>query len=169
MNRITEGFAKLLQRLIAVMLMIMVVLVFGNVVLRYGFNSGIIVSEEVSRMLFVWVTFLGSVLAMRENAHLGSNFIVNALGPKGRRVSLFLGRLMMLYICWLIFRGALSQTEINLSVAAPITGMSMGWFYASGIVFSVLSAMILLCDLLKLATASDQTVGRFLDNSEEHA
>ncbi|WP_323000325.1 TRAP transporter small permease [Castellaniella sp.] len=169
MKQIIEGFTKLLQCLIAVMLMIMVVLVFGNVVLRYGFNSGIIVSEEVSRMLFIWVTFLGSVLAMRENAHLGSNFVVNALGPKGRRASLLAGRLIMLYLCWLVFRGALTQTEINLSVAAPITGMSMGWFYSSGIVFSVLGALILLCDLFRLATAPASSVNRFLDNAGEQA
>lgn len=37
----------------------MVVLVFTNVVLRYALNSGIAVSEELSRWLFVWLTFLG--------------------------------------------------------------------------------------------------------------
>ena len=37
----------------------MVVLVFGNVVLRYAFNSGLTMSEEVSRWLFVWLTFMG--------------------------------------------------------------------------------------------------------------
>lgn len=169
MNGIIERFTRFLQCLIAIMLMIMVVLVFGNVVLRYGFNSGIIVSEEVSRMLFIWVTFLGSVVAMRENAHLGSNFIVNAMGPAGRRISLLVGRLIMLYLCWMIFRGALAQTEINLSVPAPITGMSMGVFYSSGIVFSALGALILLCDLVRLATAPAGDVDRFLDNSGEQA
>ncbi len=49
----------------------MVVLVFGNVVLRYAFNSGITVSEELSRWLFVWLTFVGAVVALRDHAHLG--------------------------------------------------------------------------------------------------
>jgi hypothetical protein len=44
----------------------MVILVLGNVVLRYGFNLGITVSEEISRWLFVWLTFLGATLAMRD-------------------------------------------------------------------------------------------------------
>ena len=43
----------------------MVVLVFANVLLRYGFNSGITLSEELSRWLFVWMTFLGAVVALR--------------------------------------------------------------------------------------------------------
>lgn len=169
MNRFLDAFSQCLQALIAFMLMIMVVLVFGNVVLRYGFNSGIILSEEVSRMLFIWVTFLGSVIAMRENAHLGSNFIVRAFSPAGRRASLIAGRLIMLGICWLVFSGALDQTRINLPVAAPITGLSMGWFYASGLVFSVAGALILICDLITLATSPMASVDRFLDETGEQA
>ncbi|MEO5883317.1 MAG: TRAP transporter small permease subunit, partial [Caldimonas sp.] len=46
------------------MLATMVVLVFGNVVLRYGFNSGITASEELSRFLFVWLTFMGAVVGL---------------------------------------------------------------------------------------------------------
>jgi len=57
-NRLIDGYCRRLEALIALMLAIMVVLVFGNVVLRYGFNSGITMSEEVSRWLFVWLTVI---------------------------------------------------------------------------------------------------------------
>ena len=40
----------------------MVVMVFGNVVLRYLFDTGIDVSEELSRYFFVWLTFIGAVV-----------------------------------------------------------------------------------------------------------
>jgi len=39
-------------------LAVMVVLLFGNVALRYLFNSGINASDEVSRLAFVWLIFL---------------------------------------------------------------------------------------------------------------
>ncbi|WP_157270664.1 TRAP transporter small permease, partial [Azohydromonas aeria] len=58
MKRLIDGYCRVLDALIALALAVMVVLVFGNVVLRYAFNSGITVSEEVSRWLFVWLTFL---------------------------------------------------------------------------------------------------------------
>src|SRR5437764_405167 len=61
MSRVIDGFCRLLDALIALALALMVVLVFGNVVLRYGFNSGITVSEELSRWLFVWMTLLGAM------------------------------------------------------------------------------------------------------------
>ena len=66
MQRIVEGYFHLLKLAIVVCLALMVVLVFGNVVLRYALNMGITVSEELSRFLFVWMTFLGAIIAFRE-------------------------------------------------------------------------------------------------------
>jgi TRAP-type C4-dicarboxylate transport system permease small subunit len=145
-------YCKLLELIMAACMAIMVVLVFGNVVLRYAFNSGIVVSEELSRWLFVWLTFLGAVVALREHAHLGTDMLVGRLGPRGKKVCLVLGYALMLMTCWMLFRGALEQTKINWDVSAPSSGASMAWFYAVGLVFSVSSAVILLNDLFKLLT-----------------
>ena len=79
MTRIFSWYCRGLEGLMALMLAIMVVMVFGNVVLRYGFNSGITVSEEVSRWLFVWMTFLGAIVAVREHGHLGTDMLVARL------------------------------------------------------------------------------------------
>ena len=76
MNRWVDRACRVLEAVIASLLALMVVLVFGNVVLRYGFNSGITVSEEVSRWLFIWMTFLGAIVALREHGHLGVDMVV---------------------------------------------------------------------------------------------
>ena len=65
MNIWTDRYCRLLDRTIALLPGLMVVLVFGNVVLRYLANSGITVSEELSRWLFVWMTFLGAIVALK--------------------------------------------------------------------------------------------------------
>ena len=57
-------YTRALDMLSGLCLAIMVVLVFGNVVLRYTMNSGITVSEELSRWLFVWLTFMGTWVPM---------------------------------------------------------------------------------------------------------
>ena len=124
----TKGYRFFLpggHRVMAVALMIMVVLVFGNVVLRYGFNSSITQSEEVSRWLFVWITFMGAVVALREHAHLGTDALVSRLPPLGKKICFVLGHLTMLYVCYLVFRGALEQTKINMDVLAPSTQLPM--------------------------------------------
>ena len=48
------------EALLALAMAAMVAMVFGNVVLRYLFGCGIVVSEELSRFLFLWLTFLGA-------------------------------------------------------------------------------------------------------------
>jgi TRAP-type C4-dicarboxylate transport system permease small subunit len=152
MNRVIDGVCRGIEALIAFMLAVMVVLVFGNVVLRYGFNSGITVSEEVSRWLFIWMTFLGAVVALREHGHLGVDMVVQRLPRAGRKACLLIGHLVMLYIVWLLFQGSLAQARINWDVTAPTTGASMAIVYASGIVFAVLAACLLVLDLYRMLT-----------------
>ncbi len=147
MNRMLDGYCRVLEVLIALALAVMVVLVFGNVVLRYAFNSGITVSEEVSRWLFVWLTFLGAIVALKEHAHLGSDMLVSRLPTLGKKILLVVGHLLMLYITWLLFSGSLAQARINWEVEAPVTGASVAIFYSAGIVFAVSAAVFLLYEL----------------------
>ena len=152
MNRAIDAFCRGMEYAIAACLAVMVVMVFGNVVLRYGFNSGIIVSEEVSRWLFLWVTFLGAIVALKEHAHLGSDFVIARLPRRGKQACLVIGHVLMLYATWLIFSGALTQARINLSVEAPVTGASMAFVYATGVVFAVFAAVLLARDLWRLVS-----------------
>ena len=137
MNTLLDRFCRAIDALIALLLAIMVVLVFGNVVLRYAFNSGITVCEELSRWLFVWLTFLGAIVALKEHGHLGTDMLVARLPTWGKKVCLVVGQLLMLYVCWLLFNGSLAQARINWDVEAPVSGASMAIFYASGVFFAV--------------------------------
>ncbi|MDG5973628.1 tripartite ATP-independent periplasmic transporter DctQ component [Hydrogenophaga taeniospiralis CCUG 15921] len=142
--------ARWIHVLIALALAAMLLLVFGNVVLRYAFNSGISVSEELSRWLFVWITFLGAIVAVKEHGHLGTDMLLSKLPPIGRRICLVASHGLMLFCTWLLFSGALAQARINWDVEAPVTGASVAIFYASGVVFAVASGLLLLLDLWRL-------------------
>ncbi|WP_298235242.1 TRAP transporter small permease [uncultured Azohydromonas sp.] len=168
MKWLLDGYCRLLNGLIALALAVMVVLVFGNVVLRYAFNSGITVSEEVSRWLFVWLTFLGAIVALHQRDHLGSDMLVSRLGPTGRKACLVGGQLLMLYIAWLLFQGSLAQALINADVQAPVTGASVALLYASGVVFAVSAGLIILDDLLRvlMGRMSDEDLAMVKESEE---
>lgn len=142
-----DRFCRLLDLASALALAVMAAMVFGNVVLRYGFNSGIAVSEELSRWLFVWMTFLGALVALKENGHLGTDMLTSRLGRTGKRVCLGLSQLLMLGCTVLLFQGSLAQVKINLDVEAPVTGAPMAVVYAAGIAFAVPAALLLLLQL----------------------
>ena len=128
MERILDLYCALLKFVIALCLAVMVVLVFGNVVLRYGFNSGITISEELSRWLLVWLTFLGAIVAVREHSHLGVDSLVRMLGPAGKRICFIINYCLMLFADWLLLAGSWRQTIINIDDRAPATGLSLGHF-----------------------------------------
>ena len=142
-------YTRALDILSGLCLAIMVVLVFGNVVLRYTANSGITVSEELSRWLFVWLTFMGAVVALREHGHLGTDVLVSRLPAVGKKVCLVLAQVAMLYVSWLLLKGSWAQMVINADTEAPVTGASVGIFYASGVLMGGSAIAILLRDLLR--------------------
>jgi TRAP-type transport system small permease protein len=149
-DKLLDYYCAALTKIMAVLLAIMVVMVFTNVVLRYAFNSGISVTEELSRWLFVWMTFAGAIVAVREHGHLGTDFLVGKLPVIGKKVCLIVGYLLMLYMCWLMLQGSWAQMVINMKTAAPATGWSQGWFYGTGVVFAISAGVMLLLDFYKL-------------------
>ncbi len=157
-QKLINTYCRLLAWLMVLSLACMVVMVFGNVLMRYGFNSGITLSEELSRWLFVWMTFLGGVVALNERAHLGTDSLISRLPVLGRKVCLGLSLALMLYVCWLIYQGAWEQVKINWDSTSAVMETSMAYFYASGMVFAILSAPVLVLQLWRLLS------GRMSDN-----
>lgn len=170
MERWMNRYCRMLDFLMAAALAVMVAMVFGNVVLRYAFNTGITVSEEVSRWLFVWLTFLGAIVAMKNHGHLGVDMLVGRLPDWAKKVCVVVGQVLMLWVCWLIFSGSWTQTRLNMEVTAPTTGWSMGYFYFVGVVFAVSAAVFLLYDLWRVLSGQlrgDELV--MVTDSEETA
>jgi TRAP-type C4-dicarboxylate transport system permease small subunit len=149
-QKLIDQVCRLFTFMMVLFLALMVVMVFGNVILRYGFNSGLTMSEELSRWLFVWMTFLGALVALRNHAHLGSDSLVVRLPVLGKKICLGATHLIMLYMCWLMFRGGWQQAVINAGTTSAVMEVSMAWFYASGVVFAAVAALIIANDFWKL-------------------
>ncbi len=169
MQRWIDRYCRMLEYTIALLLALMVVLVFGNVVLRYGFNSGITVSEEVSRWAFVWLTFLGAIVALKEHGHLGSDMLVSRLPIIGKKACLVIGQLLMLYITWLMFSGAMALARISWDVEAPVTGWSMAFFHGAELVFAVSAAVLLLREMWRALSGQLSEVELVMVKESEEA
>ena len=80
------AYVGLNRALIGLMMAAMFVLVFTNVVTRYGFGFSINWAEEVASFLMIWVTFLGAGLALREGRHVAIDVLQDRLPERARRV-----------------------------------------------------------------------------------
>ena len=151
LNRFLDRYCRFLELVISVALAVMVVLVFGNVVMRYAFNSGITLSEELSRWLFVWVTFLGAIVTMRENAHLGLDSVVRKLSLNGKKIAFGISNVLMLICCALMFYGTYKQHGINATTRSAVTELPMSWVYGVGYITSIAMGLMIIGKLVSLA------------------
>ena len=140
MAKLIDGFFRLLEFLVVLCMVAMVVMVFGNVVLRYGFNSGISVSDEMARYCFIWLTYIGAMVAMRDGAHLGVDTVIRKLSLRGKKICFFLSQSLMLFCNALFFIGTFKMHELQVTNVSPVVGLSMIWVYGIGYVTATVMA-----------------------------
>ncbi|OAN76160.1 C4-dicarboxylate ABC transporter substrate-binding protein [Sulfitobacter sp. EhC04] len=88
---------------IAVILGLMTIITFINVVLRYGFNTGLIWGLEAVTFLFAWLVLLGVSYAVKVTAHLGVDAVINLFDKPLRRVlALVAGVVCIVYAAFLL-------------------------------------------------------------------
>lgn len=118
---------RMLELAITLLLGFMVVIVFANVVLRYGFNSGIHLSDELSRYAFVWLTFLGAILTFRDNAHVNIETLVARFGRRGRLACMAATQIIVMICAAAMGVGALRLHPLNATMRATVSGIPMNW------------------------------------------
>jgi TRAP-type C4-dicarboxylate transport system permease small subunit len=157
-------FWRFIDALMALLLAAMIALVFTNVVLRYGFSSGIRQSVELARMWFVWVVMLGAAVALRRGEHLALSEFSERLFPRAVPWLRRLCWLVVLVAVTMIFVGTWRQTLANWNNISPLTGLPSALFYLAGVVSSVLMGLIGLVRVI-----DPMGVSRLLDTEDAGA
>ena len=117
-------FQRVSNLLMAGCLAVMALSVFVNVVMRYGFNSGLPATEELSRLLFVWMVFIGATAAYPVGEHMAFTSMVAALRNKPAMLLMatLLIRCLVLLGCVLIAWGAWQQVMLGLQTHSVVLG-----------------------------------------------
>lgn len=127
---------KILQAAVVIMLSVMSIVVFAQVVFRIVHMS-IPWSEELSKYLLIWSTFLGSALCIRRNSLVGLEFFLNSMSKKNQKI---LQTLLNLIVCvillFLIRVGFWAVRQVWFQIT-PVLKQSMGLMYAAIPVVSV--------------------------------
>ena len=122
------GFGRIVNEIeetvIAVLLGLMTILTFINVVLRYGFNTGLIWGLEAVTFLFAWLVLFGASYAVKVTAHLGVDALINLFSPPVRRVLALTAAAVCLSYAFLVFKGAWDDW----SPCAWLVATSGRWF-----------------------------------------
>ncbi|TAG25773.1 MAG: TRAP transporter small permease subunit [Burkholderiales bacterium] len=121
-----QTFQKICNAFMASCLGVMAVAVFINVVLRYGFGNGIAASEELSRLLFVWMVFIGATAAYPAGEHMAFTSLVALLRskPVAMQCMTTLIRLLVILGCSLVAWGAWQQVQVGMGGRSVVMGYS---------------------------------------------
>jgi TRAP-type C4-dicarboxylate transport system permease small subunit len=111
----------------------MFVLIFVNVVLRMTEQNGIDIAEEAPRYLFVWMTFVGAIVAMREHGHIAVNVFVLRMPLFLKKICYAVCNILILVCCGFMFYSGFLQWEIIYETISPVLQISMLFVY--GITF----------------------------------
>lgn len=168
MRNPTKMITNILNVLIAASISLMAIFVFGNVIMRYFFQSGLIWAEELSRIFFMWLIFLGAIVAFRENAHLGVDTLVQKLSLKGRKILYIINSILILATLALLAVGSWDLSVLNLNQSTPTLLIPYAYVYISGVVMSVGISIIVIAKLYRLlANKMDESDLVMITDSEE--
>ncbi len=148
---VTRGTAViwvLIEALLALLLAGMIVMVFTNVVMRYGFGSGLRWGIELSRLAFVWIVMLGSALALRSNEHLAVTELVETFLPRALRPLWVLTRIIIVGLLVMFVIGCWRQMMLNWVNISQVTGLPTALFYLAGVIGGGLMIVVAIGQML---------------------
>lgn len=141
---------RLTEAAMAICLALMAALVFVNVVLRYGFGEGIAASEELSRLLFVWMVFIGATAAYPAGEHMAFTSLLLPLRARPRAFAAItaLIRLLVLLACALVAWGAWQQFVVGLDSRSVVLGYPTALLPLPALLASVAIGVMALVELV---------------------
>lgn len=152
MNRHMLRLEHLVEKLMALALTLIVILIFSNVVGRYAFGTSFAGAEELARLLFVWLVFLGAILALRRRAHLGVELVQARIPRSARRACAVITHVLTLYALWLFLAGSWTQTQIGMHVYSTVLGFPTALLSSAGLVCAGSMILIVGANLLRIVT-----------------
>jgi TRAP-type C4-dicarboxylate transport system permease small subunit len=115
----------------------MVIMIFGNAVARYVFKSGLPITEELSRFAFVWVSFLGAILAYYENKHVGVDMLLNKLTGLKKLIIQLCSDLLVILAITVIGIGGFIYFNMTAVLKSPASDIPMGIITVTALILAI--------------------------------
>jgi TRAP-type C4-dicarboxylate transport system permease small subunit len=140
-RRFETWFVEANKWILAVLLAAMSVIVFANVTLRYLTHFSITWSEEVARYLMIWMTFLGTGLALRYGLHVAITNLQEILPPLLQRLARALVVLLLAaFLALMVLKGYDYMMRARFQLT-PATRIPFSYIYAAMPIGFVLTAI----------------------------
>lgn len=155
MSKITEKIVKILSILCVIAITGLTLIVFIQVFSRF-IKFSIPETEELARLLIVWLTFLGASLAVHEKMHLSVRYFVGLVSEKKQvMIDLFVHFVTLVFFVVLMVYG-FKFTFLTMSTTSATLQLPMGLFYGVIPISSIFSIYFILLKILQLTSKNKQ-------------
>ena len=127
-------------------------ILFAGVVSRYVFDSPLMWTDEAANFLFLWLSMLGAVVALRRNEHMRLTTLVNAVRPEWGQWLGTVGALIVIVFVLEILLPAAQYLNVQASTELITLSISDGYRVVAILVGTALTAIIALLRLLETTT-----------------
>jgi C4-dicarboxylate transporter DctQ subunit len=111
------------------MALTMTLVVATQVICRYLLGASLTWSEEASRYLLIWITFLGGSTAFKRGLHTGFDAVARALSPEARRAARLATLLAIVIFLLIVGLKAIQLSLFNMAQRSPAMRLPMGIVY----------------------------------------
>ena len=150
MKKLLGPLFRGVEILMAFFLAVMITLVFLNVVLRYLFSTGFAWSEEIARLCFIYLVYLGSIGAMRDNQHLIIDSLLSRVPVMAQKTIYFLVQASIIWVMVILTQGSWQLVIQNLNDRWVATQYPIFLVYGVGVITGVAISIIALANLYRL-------------------
>jgi len=113
---------RLEDALLVFLVLAMLALALTQIILRNGFDSGLIWGDSLLRVLVLWITLFGAMVASRSGRHIGIDLATRYFSPHMARFSAVITRLVTAMICgWMAWQ---SYRFVQLELEFPMTAFA---------------------------------------------
>lgn len=148
MDKLMDKLFKGIDYFTGILTGLMVVFVFLNVVLRTFFHSGLTWSEELSRYLFVFVTYIGAISAMRANAHLGVDTLISRMKPQVQMFLYVISQAIIGILMIILIQGSWRMVAQNTASKTAALGIPYSILYSVGIITGAAIAVMAVMNMI---------------------
>jgi TRAP-type C4-dicarboxylate transport system permease small subunit len=150
MKKILDALFRGVEIMMAFFLTVMIALVFLNVLLRYLLSTGFAWSEEIARLCFIYLVYLGSIGAMRDNQHLIIDSVLSRVPVIAQKAIYFLVQASILWVMLILTQGSWQLVIQNLNDRWVATQFPIFLVYGVGVITGISISIIALANLYRL-------------------
>lgn len=122
LNRITEVFTISL-------VVVLVILVAAQVFWRYVLSNSLSWSEELARILFIWIIFLGTEITLRRRGHIAIDSLLQSLKDTPRLILNLIIDLFIVVFAVIVLISGIELMELSWKQPSPALQISKSWIY----------------------------------------